>query len=320
MDHTLSNSIVLITGGTGTFGKAFLDRCLKAGAKEVRIFSRDEKKQYDMMQRYHGQNVRFFIGDIRDKKTIDYAMVGVDYVFHAAAMKQIPLCEQFPMEAIKTNVIGSKNVLDSSIENSVKKVVFLSTDKAVNPTSMMGLTKASMEKIVLQAAKEQNKTQLYITRFCNLIASNGSVVPLFINQIKNNQPITITDPNMTRFMMSINDATNLVELALVNGHHGDILIKAGKPCKIGDLAKAVCVFSNTIEDYPIKIIGARPGEKIYESLLAPEEEHAAKIIDEYICIPYLKEEGSKPCNFEASNYMEISEIIEMIKTCDFWRE
>ena len=218
MKHNFKNSTILITGGTGTFGSAFLEYCIKQNAKEIRIFSRDEKKQYELKQKYLDNfKVKFYIGDVRDIESLNRAMLNVDYVFHAAAMKQVPSCEQHPMEAVKTNIIGSENVLNSAIKNNVKKVVLLSTDKAVYPTSAMGMTKAYMEKIALQKSREQSGTEICITRFCNLISSNGSVVPLFINQIKNNQPLTITDPFMSRYFMSLQQAIELVEKAFIEG-------------------------------------------------------------------------------------------------------
>lgn len=284
MSNSIQNSTVLITGGTGTFGNAFLDKCIADGAKEVRIFSRDEKKQHDMMQRYRGQNVRFFLGDIRDKRTIDAAMTGVDYVFHAAAMKQVPSCEVFPIEAVKTNITGSDNLLASAIGKRVKKVVCLSTDKAVYPTSAMGMTKAYMEKLAMQKAQEQTRTEICVTRFGNLVASRGSAVPLFIEQVQNGLPITITDPDMTRFLMTVNEAVDLVAKAFTLGGNGDLLVKKSSACTTGDLAKAVCKFLNLPEDYPTDIIGIRPGEKMHEALLTEEEAEMAVVKGDYIVV------------------------------------
>lgn len=274
MNNTLTDATVLITGGTGTFGNAFLDRCLASGAREVRIFSRDEKKQYDMAQRYRSlgfDNVQFYLGDIRNKPSIDAAMYGVDYVFHAAAMKQVPSCESFPMEAEKTNIVGSENVLVSAVQKRVKKVVCLSTDKAVYPTSAMGMTKAYMEKLAIQKACQQDRTEICITRFGNLVASRGSAVPLFIEQVRDGCPITITDPDMTRFMMTVGEATELVERAFLNGKNGELLVRRAKACTTGDLAKAVCRYLDLPDTYPTNIIGMRPGEKMHESLLTEEE-------------------------------------------------
>ena len=290
MTTTLAGSKILITGGTGTFGSAFLDKALAAGAEEVRIFSRDEKKQYDMAQRYRKHdNVRFFLGDIRDRRSIDSAMQGVDYVFHAAAMKQVPSCEQFPLEAIKTNINGSDNVLSLAIQKRVKKVVCLSTDKAVYPTSAMGMTKAYMEKLAMQKAADQNRTEICVTRFGNLVASRGSAVPLFIEQVQNGMPITITDPEMTRFMMTVREATGLVEQAFMIGENGDLLVKRSKACTTGDLAKAVCRYLNLPADYQTEIIGIRPGEKMHEALLTEEEAYLARMKGDYMVVSHKRE-------------------------------
>lgn len=290
MTTTLAGSKILITGGTGTFGSAFLDKALTAGAEEVRIFSRDEKKQYDMAQRYRKHdNVRFFLGDIRDRRSIDSAMQGVDYVFHAAAMKQVPSCEQFPLEAIKTNINGSDNVLSLAIQKRVKKVVCLSTDKAVYPTSAMGMTKAYMEKLAMQKAADQNRTEICVTRFGNLVASRGSAVPLFIEQVQNGMPITITDPEMTRFMMTVREATDLVEQAFMIGENGDLLVKRSKACTTGDLAKAVCRYLNLPVDYQTEIIGIRPGEKMHEALLTEEEAYLARMKGDYMVVSHKRE-------------------------------
>lgn len=290
MTTTLAGSKILITGGTGTFGSAFLDKALAAGAEEVRIFSRDEKKQYDMAQRYRKHdNVRFFLGDIRDRRSIDSAMQGVDYVFHAAAMKQVPSCEQFPLEAIKTNINGSDNVLSLAIQKRVKKVVCLSTDKAVYPTSAMGMTKAYMEKLAMQKAADQNRTEICVTRFGNLVASRGSAVPLFIEQVQNGMPITITDPEMTRFMMTVREATDLVEQAFMIGENGDLLVKRSKACTTGDLAKAVCRYLNLPTDYQTEIIGIRPGEKMHEALLTEEEAYLARMKGDYMVVSHKRE-------------------------------
>ena len=290
MTTTLAGAKILITGGTGTFGSAFLDKALAAGAEEVRIFSRDEKKQYDMAQRYRKHdNVRFFLGDIRDRRSIDSAMQGVDYVFHAAAMKQVPSCEQFPLEAIKTNINGSDNVLSLAIQKRVKKVVCLSTDKAVYPTSAMGMTKAYMEKLAMQKAADQNRTEICVTRFGNLVASRGSAVPLFIEQVQNGMPITITDPEMTRFMMTVREATDLVEQAFMIGENGDLLVKRSKACATGDLAKAVCRYLNLPADYQTEIIGIRPGEKMHEALLTEEEAYLARMKGDYMVVSHKRE-------------------------------
>lgn len=280
---------VLITGGTGTFGSAFLDRCLEKLAYEVRVFSRDEKKQYDMAQRYRDEpRVKFIIGDIRDRASVDKAMYGVDYVFHAAAMKQVPSCERFPMEAIKTNVIGSSNVIEGSIDHGVTKVVCLSTDKAVYPTSTMGLTKAYMEKVALANADRHTGTSVCLTRFGNLIVSRGSVVPLFMEQISSGSPITITEPGMTRYFMSIDEAIDLVEVAFARGDNGELMVKKTAACTPEVLAKAVCRYMGKSDDYPTQKIGIRPGEKMHESLLSDDEAERASEMDGYIVVDHTK--------------------------------
>ncbi len=285
MKTTLAGSKILITGGTGTFGSAFLDKALTAGVEEVRIFSRDEKKQYDMAQRYRKHdNVRFILGDIRDRRSIDSAMQGVDYVFHAAAMKQVPSCEQFPLEAVKTNINGSENVISLAIQKRVKKVVCLSTDKAVYPTSAMGMTKAYMEKIAMRKAMEQDRTEICVTRFGNLVASRGSAVPLFIEQAQRGMPITLTDANMTRFMMTVREAVDLVEKAFIIGENGDLLVKRSKSCTTGDLVKAVCRYLELPDDYQIEIVGDRPGEKMHEALLTKEEAYNGRRTGDYMVV------------------------------------
>lgn len=314
----MKNSVILITGGTGTFGSAFLNRCLQKEVAEIRIFSRDEKKQYDMIQKYKlYPNVKFYIGDVKDKASVDNAMRNVDYVFHAAAMKQVPICENYPLEAIKTNILGSDNVLTSAIEHNVKKVICLSTDKAVYPISTMGTTKLCMEKIALAKAQMQTNTSIVITRFCNLIASSGSVVPLFLNQIKNNEPLTITNPNMTRFMISLQEAMDLVEKAFINGNSGEIYIKYTKPLLIKDLATSICKFAGAANNYPINIIGIRSGEREHESLLTMEEVNHATYLDNYIIInsknnAYLNIAYSSN-NIELMNESEILSLLQSME-------
>lgn len=317
MSDSIQNSTVLITGGTGTFGNAFLDKCIEDGAAEIRIFSRDEKKQYDMAQRYRKHNVRFFLGDIRDKRTLDAAMGGVDYVFHAAAMKQVPSCERFPIEAVKTNITGSDNLLSSAIGKRVKKVVCLSTDKAVYPTSAMGMTKAYMEKLAMQKAMEQNRTKICITRFGNLVASRGSAVPLFIDQVQNGLPITITDPDMTRFLMTVNEAVDLVAQAFSMGDNGDLLVKKSSACTTGDLAKAVCRFMDLPEDYPTEIMGIRAGEKMHESLLTEEEAEMAVVKGDYIVVSRKRDAVSKieaQYKSDLAPRMTEDQVLELIRS------
>lgn len=318
MKTTLQGSTVLITGGTGTFGNAFLDECLEAGVDEIHIFSRDEKKQYDMAQRYRAnQNIRFFLGDMRDKRSIDAAMYGVDFVFHAAAMKQVPSCESFPMEAVKTNIIGSENLLLSAIQKRVQKVVCLSTDKAVYPTSAMGMTKAYMEKLALHKAEQQSGTKICITRFGNLVASRGSAVPLFIEQVQNGMPITITDPKMTRFMMTVKDAVALVRQAFSIGKNGDLLVKRSAACTTGDLAKAVCEYMKLPKDYPVEQIGIRPGEKMHEALLTEEEAEIAMMKGDYMVVSR-DHKGIKkievPYRSDLADRMDKSAVLRLIES------
>ena len=318
MTTNLSGATILITGGTGTFGNAFLDRCLEEAAEEVRIFSRDEKKQYDMAQRYRKYpNVKFFLGDIRDKRTIDAAMWGVDFVFHAAAMKQVPSCERFPMEAIKTNINGSDNLLMSAIQKKVKKVVCLSTDKAVYPTSAMGMTKAYMEKMALQKAAEQDRTEICVTRFGNLVASRGSAVPLFIEQVQNGMPITITDPEMTRFVMTVSEAVDLVQKAFSIGENGELLVKKSAACTTGDLANAVCRYLRLPADYPTEIIGIRPGEKMHEALLTEEEAELASLKGDYMVVSRQKPAPGRlkaPYRSELAERMSEDQVLRLIES------
>jgi UDP-glucose 4-epimerase len=279
------SNIVLITGGTGTFGNAALRRFLKTDASQIRIFSRDEKKQDDMRNEYKDPRIKFYIGDVRSLESIAAAMEGVDYVFHAAALKQVPSCEFYPLEAIKTNTLGTDNVLTAAIAAGVKKVVVLSTDKAVYPINAMGMSKALMEKIMIAKARLCNpdKTILCGTRYGNVMASRGSVIPLFISQIKEGKPITITDPNMTRFMMTIDDAIDLVLYAFENAHPGDIFVQKAPAATIDTLASALKKLFKA--DNPIKIIGTRHGEKLYETLLTKEEMAKAEDLGRYYRIP-----------------------------------
>lgn len=266
------DKILLITGGTGSFGNAVLDRFLETDIKEIRIFSRDEKKQDDMRHAYNNDKLSFYIGDVRDISTIRPAMVNVDYIFHAAALKQVPSCEFFPMEAVKTNIIGTDNVLTAAIDAGVKRVVCLSTDKAAYPINAMGISKAMMEKVIIAKARniDPNKTKICCTRYGNVMCSRGSVIPLFIDKIVNNQPITITNGNMTRFIMNLEEAVDLVLFAFENGSQGDLFVQKADSCTIDVLAQAIKDLFG-VPDYPTNIIGIRHGEKMYETLLTNEE-------------------------------------------------
>ncbi len=274
---TFSNKTLLITGGTGSFGNAVLNRFLKTDIGEIRIFSRDEKKQDDMRHEFQAKmpevagKIKFFIGDVRDYNSVQNAMYGVDYIFHAAALKQVPSCEFFPIEAVKTNVIGTENVLNAAISEGVRSVICLSTDKAAYPVNAMGTSKAMMEKVVVAKARTvaPDKTKICCTRYGNVMCSRGSVIPLWIEQIKAGQPITITEPNMTRFIMSLDEAVDLVLFAFEEGTSGDILVQKAPACTIETLAKAVCELFDTNTE--IKVIGIRHGEKMYETLLTNEE-------------------------------------------------
>jgi len=281
----LKNCTLLITGGTGSFGNAVLQRYIKSDIKEIRIFSRDEKKQDDMRQFYNNSKIKYYIGDVRDKRSVDSAMHDVDFLFHAAALKQVPSCEFFPMEAVRTNVIGCENVLDSAIEHGVRKVIVLSTDKAVYPINAMGLTKALSEKVMVAKSRNLNGkgTILCGTRYGNVMASRGSVIPLFIDQIKAGKPLTITDPEMTRFMMTLEDAVDLVLYAFDKGNNGDIFVQKSPASTIHDLAVAMKELYKS--DCEIRIIGTRHGEKLYETLVNREEMTKASEIDNYYCIP-----------------------------------
>ncbi len=276
------DKVLLITGGTGSFGNAVLNRFLKTDIGEIRIFSRDEKKQDDMRHDFQARmpevanKIKFYIGDVRNKSTLKYAMKGVDYVFHAAALKQVPSCEFFPMEAVKTKVIGTDNTLDAAIDAGVKCVICLSTDKAAYPINAMGITKAIEEKIAVAKSRLSGATKICCTRYGNVMCSRGSVIPLWIDQIRKGNPITLTEPKMTRFIMSLEEAVDLVLFAFENGKNGDILVQKAPACTIQTQAEAVCeLFGGKKEE--IKVIGIRHGEKMYETLLTKEE--AAKAID-----------------------------------------
>ena len=276
---------LLITGGTGSFGNAVLKRFLDTDIKEIRIFSRDEKKQDDMRKQYKNDKIKFYIGDVRDIQSIKNAMYDVDYVFHAAALKQVPSCEFFPIEAVKTNVLGTENVLTAAIRNGIKKVICLSTDKAAYPINAMGISKAMMEKVFVAKSKtvSPDRTIICGTRYGNVMASRGSVIPLFVEQIKNGQPLTVTEPNMTRFLMSLEEAVELVVFAFKNAQSGDIMVQKSPASTVGDLAQAIKELFNA--DNEIKIIGTRHGEKQYETLLTKEESMVAEDLGGFYRVP-----------------------------------
>ena len=310
------DKVLLITGGTGSFGNAVLNRFLKTDIGEIRIFSRDEKKQDDMRHDFQARmpevanKIKFYIGDVRNKSTLKYAMQGVDYVFHAAALKQVPSCEFFPMEAVKTNVIGTDNTLDAAIEAGVKCVICLSTDKAAYPINAMGITKAIEEKIAVAKSRLSGNTKICCTRYGNVMCSRGSVIPLWIDQIRKGNPITLTEPKMTRFIMSLEEAVDLVLFAFENGKNGDILVQKAPACTIQTQAEAVCELFGGKKEV-IKVIGIRHGEKMYETLLTKEE--AAKAIDmgDFYAVPadnrdlnydkYFKEGDVKRATIEEFN-------------------
>lgn len=319
-----NDKTLLITGGTGSFGNAVMERFLNTDIKEIRIFSRDEKKQDDMRKRYKNDKLKFYIGDVRDLASVKNAMHGVDYIFHAAALKQVPSCEFFPLEAVKTNVIGTDNVLTAAIEYGVKKVICLSTDKAAYPINAMGISKAMMEKVFIAKSRtvDPERTLICGTRYGNVMASRGSVIPLFIEQIKNGQPLTVTNPHMTRFLMSLEEAVELVVFAFQHAKAGDIMVQKSPACKIGDLAQAIKELFNV--DNEIKIIGTRHGEKRYETLLTKEEYLVAEDLGNYYRVPadnrdlnYDKyfEEGTHELSIEREYNSDTTQIltIEQIK-------
>ena len=284
------DKILMITGGTGSFGNAVLKRFLHTDIGEIRIFSRDEKKQDDMRHEYQAKypdvahKIKFYIGDVRSLESCRSAMSGVDYIFHAAALKQVPSCEFFPMEAVRTNVIGTDNVLTAAIEAKVKCVICLSTDKAAYPINAMGITKAIEEKVAVAKSRQTNTTKICCTRYGNVMCSRGSVIPLWIDQIRNRQPITLTEPSMTRFIMSLDEAVDLVLFAFEHGRNGDILVQKAPACTIQTQAEAVCeLFGGRIED--IKVIGIRHGEKLYETLLTKEECAKAEDLGDFFRVP-----------------------------------
>lgn len=300
---------LLITGGTGSFGNAVLRRFLDTDIKEIRIFSRDEKKQDDMRHRLQNPKVKFYIGNVRDQRSIDNAMRGVDYVFSAAALKQVPSCEFFPMEAVRTNVLGTENVLESAIQYGVKKVVVLSTDKAAYPINAMGISKAMMEKVAIAKGRslgDDATTTICCTRYGNVMASRGSVIPLWVDQIKSSQPITITDPNMTRFMMTLDDAVDLVLFAFEHGENGDLFVQKAPAATLSVLAQALKELYKT--DTEVKIIGTRHGEKLYETLVTREEMVKSIDMGDYFRIPC----DSRDLNYDKF-FIEGSEDVSRIE-------
>jgi Predicted nucleoside-diphosphate sugar epimerases len=298
-----NNKTLLITGGTGSFGNAVLERFLNTDISEIRIFSRDEKKQDDMRKLYNNDKIKFYLGDVRDISSVKNAMHDVNYIFHAAALKQVPSCEFFPLEAVKTNVIGTDNVLTAAIEYGVKKVICLSTDKAAYPINAMGISKAMMEKVFVAKARtvSPEKTIICGTRYGNVMASRGSVIPLFVEQIKKRQPLTVTNPDMTRFLMSLDEAVELVVFAFLNAESGDIMVQKSPSCTIKNLAQAIKeIFDSDVE---IKIIGTRHGEKLYETLLTKEEYLHAEDMGNFFRIPADKRDLNYDKYFEIGNEM-----------------
>lgn len=329
------DKVLLITGGTGSFGNAVLKRFLETDIKEIRIFSRDEKKQDDMRKKYHSAKLKFYIGDVRDYNSILNATRGVDYIYHAAALKQVPSCEFHPMEAVKTNVLGTENVLEAAIQNHVKRVVCLSTDKAVYPINAMGISKAMMEKVMV--AKSRNleglDTVICGTRYGNVMASRGSVIPLFVDQIRQGKPLTITDPNMTRFMMTLEDAVDLVLYAFEHGENGDIFVQKAPAATIAVLAEALKQLLN-VEDHPISIMGTRHGEKAFEALLSREEMVHAFDQGDYFRVPadqrdlnyekYVEDGDLKITEFEDYNShnttrLDVEDMKQLLLKLDFVR-
>jgi UDP-glucose 4-epimerase len=330
-----SEKTLLITGGTGSFGNAALDRFFDTDIAEIRILSRDEKKQDDMRKAYNHPKLKFYIGDVRDRQSLDNAMVGVDFIFHAGALKQVPSCEFFPVEAVKTNILGAENVLASAVQHNVKNVVILSTDKAVYPVNAMGMSKAMMEKVMVARSRNipEGGTVMCGTRYGNVMGSRGSVIPLFIQQIKDGRPLTITDPNMTRFMMSLKNSVELVVFAFAHGAQGDMFVQKAPACTIEVLAKALLELYEA--DNEIKIIGTRHGEKLYESLVSKEEMVKAEDLGGYYRIPADNRDlnynryfsDGDACLTEAEEYhshntrrLDIQEVKDLLLELDFIRK
>ena len=326
----LKNKTLLITGGTGSFGSTILKKFQDIDFNEIRIFSRDEKKQHDLRMEINNPKVKFFIGDVRDLESVDNVVRGVDYIFHAAALKQVPACEFFPLEATKTNVIGTSNVLTSAVKHGVKKIICLSTDKAAYPINAMGMSKALMEKVAIANSRSSKKTIICVTRYGNVMASRGSVIPYFIEQIKNNNPLTLTDPNMTRFLMSLDEAVDLVLFAFQHGIAGDLFIQKSPASSVADLAQAVKELFNSKNE--ITIIGKRHGEKMYESLATKEEIVLAEDLKNYYRIPadnrdlnYNKffiegsqnNQSEEDYNSSNTNQLSVNQIKEKLLTLDY---
>ena len=324
------DKILLITGGTGSFGSTILEKFQNIDIKEIRIFSRDEKKQHDLRVKLNNPKVKFFIGDVRDKESVDNVVNGVDYIFHASALKQVPACEFFPLEATKTNVIGTSNVLISAIKHEVKKVICLSTDKAAYPINAMGISKALMEKVAIANSRNSNKTIICVTRYGNVMASRGSVIPHFVDQIKQNNPLTLTDPNMTRFLMSLDEAVDLVLFAFKNGKAGDLFIQKSPASTVQDLALAIQDLFNSKRK--MTVIGKRHGEKMYETLATREEIVKADDLKDYFRIPadnrdlnydkYFVEgnqenQSEEDYNSSNTNQLSINQIKEKLLTLDY---
>ncbi len=329
------DKVLLITGGTGSFGNAVLKRFLNTEVKEIRIFSRDEKKQEEMRISLGNPKLKFYIGDVRNYDSVFQAMKGVDYVFHAAALKQVPSCEFYPMEAVRTNVLGTQNVLDAATANDVKRVVVLSTDKAVYPINAMGISKAMAEKLMIAKSRTQSSAEaiLCATRYGNVMASRGSVIPLFVSQIKAGKPLTITDPEMTRFLMSLEDSVDLVEYAFKHADQGDLFVQKAPASTVADLAQALKELFNS--SVPINIIGTRHGEKLFESLISREEMAKAEDMGNYFRVPadnrdlnyaqYFTEGEEKIASFEDytshnTQRLNVAQIKELLLKLDFIRE
>lgn len=331
--NSFKGKILMITGGTGSFGNAVLKKFLNSDLKEIRIFSRDEKKQEDMRIEYKNDKLNFIVGDIRDFESINSAMAGVDFLFHAGALKQVPSCEFYPMEAIKTNVLGAENVLEAAARNNVKRVVVLSTDKAVYPINTMGMSKAMMEKLAISKARDRKVSEnggvICTTRYGNVMCSRGSIIPLFIKQIKEGKPLTITNPNMTRFMMSLDDSVTLVMFAFENAQPGDIFVQKSPAATIIDLATALKELFNA--DNEIKIIGARHGEKLYETLCAKEEMAKSVDMGDFYKVPadyrdlnytkYVQEDGPDLVDYEYNshntNLLDVESLKKLLLTLDY---